>query len=173
MLYSFDVRRPPDLNDVHMLVRRAFRDRVAVHVDGQRILVATEETPLIEPDETFEMLPPPDDVTAVEIFCNVCFDAKNKGIYRKEWRTHEAFSMFTAQAGLKSIDSEIYNLGLLETHKFQIRTAFRIYGEFLITDREKFRHAFLNGVGGRRSYGFGLIIVKKFLGADDDQSASE
>lgn len=164
MLYCFDSgRHPPDLDGVHTLVRRAFTGRVAVNVDGHSILIATEETPQVKPQETFEMLPLPDDVTAVDITCNVCFDSKKDGIAPRRWRTHEAFAMFTDQTGLKSIDSEIYNLGLLETHKFAIRTAFRIYGEFLVVDRDKFHRAFFNGVGGRRSYGFGLIVIKKYL----------
>lgn len=162
MLYCYDTGGPPDLNDVHSLIKRAFKEKVAVSVEGTRVYVASAETPLLRPDETFDMVPLPEDVSNVELSCNVVFDSKSKGIYRKEWRTHEAFSMFTAQAGLKSIDSEIYNLGLLETNKFTIRTAFRIYGEFSIIDREKFDQAFFHGVGGRRSYGFGLIVVKKF-----------
>lgn len=162
MIYCFVAERPPDLNDVHSLVRSAFKERVAVAVEHQRIYVATEEKSLVEPDEIFSAIPLPEDTMSVTLSCNVCFDSKSKGIYRKEWRTHEAFAMFTAQAGLKSIDSEIYNLGLLETSKFTIKTAFRIVGEFSIVDRAKFDDARSSGVGGRRSYGFGLIIIKNF-----------
>lgn len=162
MLYCYETGGPPDLNDVHSLIKKAFREKVAVSVEGCRVYVASKETPMVRPDETFDMIPLPEEASNVELSCNVVFDSKSKGIFRKEWRTHEAFAMFTQQAGLKSIDSEIYNLGLLETNKFTIRTAFRIYGEFSIIDREKFDHAFFHGVGGRRSYGFGLIVVKKF-----------
>jgi hypothetical protein len=162
LLYCYDTGGPPDLNDVHSIVRKSFKEKVAVSVEGNRIYVATSETPQLRPDATFDMLRLPEDVTNVELSCNVVFDSKSQGIFRKEWRTHEAFAMFTAQAGLKSVDAEIYNLGLLETHKFTIRTAFRIYGEFSIIDRERFDNAYFNGVGGRRSYGFGLIIIKNF-----------
>lgn len=162
MLYCYETGGPPDLNDVHSLIKRAFKEKVAVNVEGCRVYVASKELPMLPPAAAYEMIPLPEDASTVELSCNVVFDSKSKGIFRKEWRTHEAFAMFTAQAGLKSIDSEIYNLGLLETTKFTIRTAFRIYGEFSIVDREKFDHAFFHGVGGRRSYGFGLIVVKKF-----------
>lgn len=162
MLYCYDTGRPPDLNDVHAIVRKAFKERVAVSVEGTRVYVATDETPLVTPNATFDMVRLPEGTLEVELSCNVVFDSKSQGIFRKEWRTHEAFAMFTSQAGLKPIDSEIYNLGLLETHKFTIRTAFRIYGIFNIVDRELFDNAYFNGVGGRRSYGFGLIIIKNF-----------
>lgn len=162
MLYCFVAERPPDLNEVHSIVKRSFTQKVAAAVEGCALYIASEERPKVRPDETYEIVPLPEDVGAVTLACNVVFDAKSKGKFRKEWRTHEAFAMFTAQAGLKSIDSEIYNLGLLETSKFTIKTAFRITGEFSITDRAKFDEAYFKGVGGRRSYGFGLILVKKF-----------
>lgn len=163
VLYCFVAERPPDLNDVHSLIRRAFVSKVAAAVENQTIYVASEEIPAVRPDEAYEIVRLPDETAIVTVACNVVFDSKREGIYRKEWRSHEAFSMFTAQAGLKSIDSEIYNLGLLPTHKFTIRTAFRITGEFSIVDRQKFDEVYFKGVGGRRSYGFGLMMVKTFI----------
>ncbi len=161
MLYCYELDSVPDLEQVHSLIKRAFDNRVAVGVEDRTVYVSSDKPPFLKPTATFQTVPFGNEVGTVELACNVAFDSKPKGYRRKEWQTHEAFAMFTERAGLKSIDSEIYNLGLMETSKFKLRTAFRIYGEFCIVDREKFNDAFLNGVGGRRSYGFGLILIKK------------
>jgi CRISPR-associated protein Cas6/Cse3/CasE subtype I-E len=36
-------------------------------------------------------------------------------------------------------------------------------GVLEVTDREKFRHAFYNGIGSAKSMGFGMLIIQAIL----------
>lgn len=54
--------------------------------------------------------------------------------------------------------------------KIKIYNAFNIYGHFIVESEELFRRALCEGVGSRRSYGFGLILAappEPFAVSDD------
>ena len=87
-----------------------------------------------------------------------------KNIYPKMY-SKEALEKFCSMAGLKVDKVSCEFLGPRREYKkdiyFSIHNTFCIKGRFHILDHHKFNQALINGIGSRKSYGYGLILIKK------------
>ena len=89
-------------------------------------------------------------------FCNRHRD----NIVPKKIYPKEALGKFCALSGLKPNKTSCEFLGPKQAKKFNIHNAFHIDGIFNIVDHNKFNQVLIEGVGSRKSYGYGLILVK-------------
>jgi hypothetical protein len=102
----------------------------------------------------------------VSIFTVVAFDNRHTSgegpnIPRK-LDVNQAISKFCMLTGLTATDKvQAWFCGAINEKKFNIHNAFYIRGDFIPTDRVKFKKAVIDGVGSRKSYGFGLVINEK------------
>ena len=95
----------------------------------------------------------------VELETHVSFSNRHReNIVPKKIYPPEALKKFCGLSGLETNKVECDFLGPHSEKKFNIHNAFRIYGIFNILNHEKFRQVLLNGVGSRKSYGYGLIL---------------
>lgn len=103
------------------------------------------------------------DIVTIEALCSLkC----NKDGRVKFMGPSAAMRKFCEKAGLKQHAS---SLDPLETEKIKTvgkndivaLNRFKFYGTFIVEDVEKFNAAVQNGVGGRKSYGHGLIVINQ------------
>lgn len=108
-------------------------------------------------------------VNQVHIETTVAFDnrhGKGSEALRRKIYPQESIEKFCHLSGLKPVDGEFQDAQFSGSHvenKFSIMNAFRIEGLFCITDLKKFNHALRYGIGSRKSYGFGLVLIKEVL----------
>ena len=97
------------------------------------------------------------DLKAHVAFCNRHRD----NIVPKKLFPKEAIRKFCTLSGIEEDKAECEFLGPRKENKFNIHNAFSIHGIFNIVDHNKFNQVLKNGVGSRKSYGYGLILIKK------------
>jgi hypothetical protein len=73
-----------------------------------------------------------------------------------------AIDRFCTMAALEPQDNvSSAFLGIVKAKKFSIENAFRITGEFKIKNARLLKDLLYQGIGSRKSYGFGLILISK------------
>ena len=98
----------------------------------------------------------------VELKTHVAFCNRHKeSIIPEKIYSQRAIEKFCDLSGLEVKKTECTFLGPHHESKFNIHNAFKIKGQFIIKDHSKFNHALTNGVGSRKSYGYGLILIKQ------------
>ena len=98
----------------------------------------------------------------IELKSHVAFCNRHRGnITPKKIYPKEALNKFCLLSGLRQKKSECRFLGPHNEKKFNIHNAFSIEGLFNITDYNKFNEVLKNGIGSRKSYGYGLILTKQ------------
>ena len=101
-------------------------------------------------------------IEEIELESHVAFCNRHRGnITPKKIYPNEALDKFCFLSGLKQNKSECRFLGPHNEKKFNIHNAFHIKGLFNITDYNKFNQALKTGIGSRKSYGYGLILIKQ------------
>ncbi len=90
-------------------------------------------------------------------FCN----RHRENVIPKKMYSGEALEKFCVLSGLKSAKANCEFLGPHQAEKFNIHNAFHIEGSFNIMDHNKFSQVLTEGVGSRKSYGYGLILIKQ------------
>ena len=106
--------------------------------------------------------PVDDDKKTVELETHVAFCNRHKGnIIPKTIYPQQALEKFCNLSGLEVEKAKCAFLGPHKENKFNIHNAFQIQGQFVIKDYCKFNQSLTNGVGSRKSYGYGLILIKQ------------
>ena len=136
---------------------------IAIQVDEDdvgRVLQAAR----LEAESISDVVVPDDDV----VCCSSVFSSSGKAGDRGGFLTKaEALRRFCKLSGLIPASGESYvEFGAVtikalpvEKHaKFNIVNRFQVSGNFEVVDRAKFNNAVMNGIGTRRSYGYGLIL---------------
>ena len=101
-------------------------------------------------------------IQEIELESHIAFCNRHRGnITPKKIYPKEALDKFCLLSGLRQNKSECRFLGPHNEKKFNIHNAFHIQGLFNIIDRNKFNQALKNGIGSRKSYGYGLILIKQ------------
>ena len=80
----------------------------------------------------------------------------------------EAGRKFMNLCGVKTVDEYYPSIQLVRSditisHSFRINNTFDLHGLFEVDDQEKFNKALTDGIGSRRSYGFGIVFVERKL----------
>ena len=99
----------------------------------------------------------------VQLTCRVAFDNRHReNIIPSKLFPLEALEKFSELSGLAAESEKCFShfLGARKEQKFNIHNCFHLEGKFLITNFEKFKKVYDHGVGGRKSYGYGLIVIK-------------
>lgn len=105
----------------------------------------------------------------INLECNIAHDNRHKSgerIFAKPINSSEILKIFCEKSGLvisKKNEVVCEFMGIVKEKKFNIHNAFKIEGEFDIEDVNLFNKALKDGVGSRRSYGFGLILVHEII----------
>ncbi len=90
-------------------------------------------------------------------FCN----RHRENIIPEKIYPDKALEKFCLLSGIEKDQANCWFLGPHSEKKFNIHNAFCTQGVFNILDHNKFNQALTNGVGSRRSYGYGLILIKE------------
>ena len=99
---------------------------------------------------------------AISLKAHIAFCNRHKeNVIPKKIFSKEALEKFCSLSGLEHSSAECGFLGPHKEQKFNIHNSFRIEGVFNILDHNKFNKVLENGVGSRKSYGYGLILIKK------------
>lgn len=116
---------------------------------------------------------------STKLNARVCFDKRGRahgGIHAGENKQRnnvfmkplEALEKFCADAGLKVLNGKARATPLPiersqskndEKKKMNFLNIFEIHGLFEVKDVDKFRKSFSTGIGGRKSFGYGLIVI--------------
>ena len=103
-----------------------------------------------------------DNMQEIDLESHVAFCNRHRGnITPKMIYPNHALDKFCFLSGLDQKSSECRFLGPHHEQKFNIHNAFHIQGLFKIIDHSKFNQALKNGIGSRKSYGYGLILIKR------------
>ena len=101
-------------------------------------------------------------IKKVELETHVAFCNRHKeNIIPAKICPTESLKKFCFLSGLKENKATCRFLGPHKEQKFNIHNAFYIQGTFNITDYNTFNQVLTNGVGSRKSYGYGLILIKQ------------
>ena len=95
-------------------------------------------------------------LSACVAFCN----RHREKITPKRLNPKEALENFCSLTGLEEEKADCRFLGPHKERKFNIHNSFSIEGVFNILDHDKLNQGLINGVGSRKSYGYGLILLK-------------
>jgi hypothetical protein len=150
----------------HSLVREIFNSPVNKcfsMIKGDLILVASETLPdkncyfnklqLREVDKT---------VSIIKIDVHVAFDNRHreKKVMPKMY-SNEVLDKVSKICGLiPTSNSNAFFIGPHKENKFNIQNTFRVFGEFKVENHNLLNLAIKNGIGSRKSYGFGLILAE-------------
>ena len=107
-------------------------------------------------------IPITEDEKTVKLEAHVAFCNRHKeNITPKKLCSKKALEKFCILSGLKTDKADCDFLGPHSELKFNIHNAFKIKGQFIIEDHSKFNQALTKGVGSRKSYGYGLVLIKE------------
>lgn len=161
--------------NAHSLIREKFNapeNKCVSFLMGDTLIVKSEQSPKNLKDvSVHEVKDVVKDGDVIGIRAMVCFDNRHTGKkFREQGRkstnnkilANEAREKFAEAAGI-STDSAISVsfAGVSEQRKFNINNVFYIHGKVKVINKEKFLDALINGIGSRKSYGFGLILTTK------------
>lgn len=98
----------------------------------------------------------------IRLNCRVAFD--NRGLKEnilKRINSEEALIKFLDRSGLRDLDGscEFLSVQKVIKGKYDILRAFKIGGLFKVVDSIKFNSCLEKGIGSRKSFGFGAIIL--------------
>ncbi len=164
MLYQWTIP-PMDADGIHHFVRSRFAGSVACLSYRSHLFVASDQQPRKQDGKSFEMVLPLD-AERVHVVSRVSFN----NVYRKQNVRNfypqidevKALEKFCATGGLVPEAHAVAQLPPIVTRKFLAKNIFAIQGCFRIQDRQKFQVALERGLGGEKSYGYGLILVLDF-----------
>lgn len=98
----------------------------------------------------------------IELKSHVAFCNRHRGnVIPKKIYPQKALEKFCLLSGLEHNKVDCKFLGPHKETKFNIHNSFCIQGLFKVVDHNKFNQALTNGVGSRKSYGYGLILIKQ------------
>lgn len=100
----------------------------------------------------------------IELETHVAFCNRHReNIIPKKLFPKEALEKFCSLSGLEKDGDKVECKfrGPHKENKFNIHNSFCIQGLFTVADHNKFNQVLKNGVGSRKSYGYGLILIKK------------
>ena len=151
---------------VHSLIRELFDSPKTVCPSlsqGDLLYVLSEKSPIKKLYHSCNASYIIDEKTQkIELESHVAFCNRHRGnTTPKKIYPKEALNKFCFLSGLEQNQARCEFLGPHKENKFDIRNAFHIQGLFNITNHNKFNQALTNGIGSRKSYGYGLILVKQ------------
>ena len=101
-------------------------------------------------------------VKSIDLETHVAFCNRHReNITPKTLFSKEALDKFCFLSGLSVDKANCKFLGCHSEKKFNIHNTFYIQGTFNIHDHKKINHSLINGIGSRKSYGYGLILIKR------------
>ena len=151
---------------IHSFIRENFESQdnpSPSFVSGDLIVVQSKigpkKTKSILVREVVELKEP---VFEVKISSHLAFDNRHRGnVIPIRLGIEEAVKKFTELSGLEPLkDSDVGFLGCHREKKFNIHNSFGFRGWFKVLDIEKLKKCLTQGVGSRKSYGYGLIIIE-------------
>lgn len=151
---------------VHSLIRELFDSpkTVCPSLSKMNLLYVLSKKPPLKSlhHNCLDAVPVDEKIKEIELESHVAFCNRHRdNITPKKLYPDKALDKFCILSGLKQIKSECRFLGCHSEKKFNIHNAFRIQGLFQITDHNKFNSTLTQGVGSRKSYGYGLILTKQ------------
>lgn len=154
--------------NIHSFIRENFNSHnksTPAIVCGDLIVVQSDFNPVkSNPLIKREVLLLEKETKKVKIKAHLSFDNRHKtgNIIPPRLTPKDALKKLETLAGLTSLDdSNIVFLGCHREKKFNVHNTFKFEGWFQIMDPEKFNKSLLEGVGSRKSYGYGLILVEE------------
>jgi len=153
-------------SSVHSLIRELFDSPKTIcpsFSQGDLLYVLSKKAPVKALHYNNEELELVNEQTGnIELETHVAFCNRHRGnVTPKKIYPKEALDKFCLLSGLSQNQSECRFLGPHNEAKFNIHNSFQIRGLFNIRDHNKFNQALSNGVGSRKSYGYGLILIKQ------------
>ena len=157
------------LKHLHSFVRENF-DASRPSLDIAETFYVVSETPAKAelPMKTFALQSEFEAGETVRIFCRAAFASRGRDNYVKPINNQEAMVKFTLATGLTPKGREEDGLGAfarfmgrVAEKKFDIMNAFEITGTFTVENPDTLASAVKVGIGARRSYGFGLVLVNR------------
>lgn len=151
---------------VHSLIRELFNSPKTICPSlsqGDLLYVLSKSPPAKILNHSCQNMTDVDKETKkIELKSHVAFCNRHRGnITPKNIYLKEALNKFCSLSGLEQNQVHCEFLGLHKENKFNIHNAFRIQGSFNIVNHSKFNQALTNGVGSRKSYGYGLILIEQ------------
>jgi len=99
--------------------------------------------------------------TNLEVRIAFCNRGRDNAVPKKIYH-QEALNKFCFLSGLQAgQETKSIFLGPHGEEKFNIHNSFYIKGLFQIVNHNKFNQVLINGIGSRKSYGYGLILTKQ------------
>ena len=153
-------------SSAHSLIRELFDspNSICPSLYQGNLLYVLSKTPPSKPlYHTCKQLDLVDKNTKIlELETHIAFCNRHRGnIIPKIIYPKEGLDKFCSLTGLKKSKATCVFLGPHKEQKFNIYNSFRIEGTFNILNHNKFNYVLQNGVGSRKSYGYGLILIKK------------
>lgn len=163
MIFSFKKGANMSPQQLHKIIAANFIQTVSVKASmifGTHGLVLADTTPNGEAEELSYFSPSFRDGDQVKIASKIAWD--NRGPKLRRYSGLEALEKFCKDGGVEAIPRKAGAVFFeAVTDKFPIMNSFRIEGEFIVKDSELFNQKVREGIGSRRSYGFGLILATK------------
>lgn len=136
-----------------------------IQIDEQDLLTVLRSSPL-EPENISDVSVPNEDIVS----CFSVFSSSGKAGDRGGiLSSKEALVRFYSLTGLGPASELSYSdygavkispLPMEKFTKFNVVNRFQVSGNFVVKDRIKFQQAVLSGIGTRRSWGHGLMLVE-------------
>ncbi len=151
---------------VHSLIRELFDSPKIISPSfsqGDLLYVLSEEPPIKKLYSSFQAFHAIGEKTKeVVLESYVAFCNRHRGnVAPSKIYPTKALDKFCFLSGLKQKKSECRFIGPHKEKKFNIHNSFHIQGLFNIIDHNKFNQVLKNGIGSRKSYGYGLILIKQ------------
>ena len=155
-------------DNVHSFIRENFDSHANATpsiVSGDLIIVQSKIEPKVsKPLLKREIVSLEKKSKRVKIKSHLSFDNRHTtgNIIPPRLSPADALNKLETLAGLSPLDSaNACFLGCHKEKKFNVHNTFKFEGWFEVTDTEKFNSCLLNGVGSRKSYGYGLILIEQ------------
>lgn len=162
------VKQRARLKHLHSFVRENYNGpKVSLELSDNFFVVSETPARIDTPSHTFRLRSDFTHGEELRVFCRVSFSSRGKDNFVKPMNTEEALAKFLDITGLVQSSGPLAKLGhsvrfmgRVAEKRFDIMNAFEITGIFSVSSPKKLAAAVLSGIGARRSYGFGLVLVK-------------
>lgn len=183
-----------NVKTVHSLIAEYYRGAASIGMQSGELMIVQSYAPPLEPQglQSIEEVEVPnaDSGDIFRIAITVCFNNRSHplrnglhnptgGRYQhpRDLTSSAALNKLCEKAGLVPVEKRVGSFGVM-TKKigtvnlglFQAHNVFDISGNFYIDDPELFQEAIKNGIGSRKSYGFGMIVFQSV--AQEEQAYS-
>ena len=102
------------------------------------------------------------DIKTINLQSHVAFCNRHReSVIPKKICPKDALEKFCKMSGLKTDNAEARFLGPHRENKFNVENAFCVQGAFSVLDHKALNQVLLNGIGSRKSYGYGLVLIQK------------